>query len=156
MNPVFPGQPLPPKRASGYLKVGAILVASLLAAAAITGVSARAATDASKPAGGSTFSLLPKSFQKDPPVHMTVITEMTVDGGKLPTPTAARPMYFLSDVLGYHDEGTGFGEKKIIPPERLQAYLEKSLAGKSLSAGRCRPSRHPRDDLLVGLRQQAG
>ena len=59
---------------------------------------------------------------------MTVITEMTVDGGKLPTPTAARPFYFLSHSTGYHDEGQGYAEKKIIPPEKLQAFLIKSLA----------------------------
>jgi hypothetical protein len=75
-----------------------------------------------------TFSLLPKAFQKDPPVHMTVITETTVDGGKLKPPTAAKPMYYLSHTVGYHDEGQSYGEKKIIPPEKLQAYLEKSLA----------------------------
>ena len=40
------------------------------------------------------FSLLPKSMQKNPRLELTVITEMTEAGKKLPPVSAAAPAYF--------------------------------------------------------------
>ena len=105
----------------------------LLAASAALAIPSRAAPAGSDSATeqsdrGSTFSFLPKSFQKDPPVRMTVITEMTVDGGKARVPTAEKPMFYLSHSVGNHDEGEASGQKKIIPIETLQPLLQKALA----------------------------
>jgi hypothetical protein len=100
---------------------------ALLAVLALAAASGRA-DSASATDGAPTFSFLPKAFQKDPPVRMTVITELTVDGGKVRVPTADRPMYYLPHSLGYHDEGQGYGEKKVLPVEKLQGFLEKALA----------------------------
>jgi hypothetical protein len=112
-----------------HLKTGFLLAAWIVVAIPVRPASPSAAAPQPEPAGTHfTFSFLPKAFQKDPPVHMTVITEMTVDGSKVRTPTAAKPMYYLSHSLGYHDEGDSVGEKKIIPVDRLQAMLQKALA----------------------------
>jgi hypothetical protein len=109
-----------------FIRTGLALAATVLAPlgrAAATGDSAPPAAE-----NHVTFSLTPKAFQKKADVHLTVITEMTIDGSKARQPTAARPMYYLSHAIGYHDEGDTYGEKKIIPVEKLQAMIEKALA----------------------------
>lgn len=98
---------------------------ALAAAILVLSVPSGAADDAPP---HRTLSLLPKSLQRNPDVHLTVITEMTIDGSKARQPTAARPMYYLSHSIGYHDEGDTYGEKRIIPVEKLQAMIEKALA----------------------------
>ncbi len=97
-----------------------------LAAATALALTVRAASD--DDSGHHVFSLLPKSLQKNPDVHLSVITEMTVDGGKVPEPSAARPLYYLAHAIGYHDEGQGYAEKQVIPPDELQRKLEAALA----------------------------
>ncbi len=104
----------------------ALRICLTLASAAALAVAVRAAAD--DDASHHTFSLLPKSFQKNPDVRLSVITEMTIDGGKVPEASAARPMYYLAHAIGYHDEGQGFAEKKVIPPEQLQQKLQAALA----------------------------
>ncbi len=98
-------------------------------ALAMTGRAAPASDGAAAAAPNHvTLTFLPKAFQKKADVHLTVITEMTIDGSKARQPTAARPMYYLSHSIGYHDEGDTYGEKKVIPVEKLQAMIEKALA----------------------------
>src|SRR5471032_3395464 len=57
----------------------------VLATAAALALPARVAADGDA-ASHHTFSLLPKSMQKNPDVHLSIITEMTVDGGKVRQP----------------------------------------------------------------------
>src|SRR5262245_28398310 len=51
------------------------------------------------------FSLLPKSFQKNPQLDLTVITEMTELGKKLPPVSPEKPAYFVAVSSGYHPMG---------------------------------------------------
>jgi hypothetical protein len=97
-----------------------------LAAATLSLSAPRASADDAPP--HHAFSLLPKSMQKNPDVHLSIITEMTMDGGKVREPSAARPLYYLSHAIGYHDEGQGYAEKPLIPVDQLQDKLQAALA----------------------------
>ena len=74
------------------------------------------------------FSLLPKSLQKNPKVEMTVITEITEEGKKLPEVRPQKPVYYVAQSAGFHSLGHGPANEKAPPPDALQAMLEKSLA----------------------------
>lgn len=97
-----------------------------LALFALTGAVLSAATPDNNP---NVFSLLPKSFQKNPHVDFNVITEMTNEGRKAPQATPATPVYYLSKPGAFVQLGLGSaaGEK---PPavERMEKVLEASLA----------------------------
>ena len=99
----------------------------LAAALLFSSFVAAAAPDESG-SGRFVFSLLPKSFQKDPAVDLAVITEVTDPGRKLPPPSAKKPIYYLAHTAGYHDEGQGLTGEKPLPVAELEANLEKSLA----------------------------
>lgn len=73
------------------------------------------------------FSLLPKSLQKNPKVEMTVITEMTEAGKKLPEVTPQAPAYFLAQSAGFHSLGEPSNAKPPLPAE-LEDMLKKALA----------------------------
>lgn len=77
--------------------------------------------------GGWDFSLLPRAFQKNPKVDVTVITEMTPDGRKRREPTEGRPATYLPYATGYHDEGQGVTGEHPLPVALLQERLEKAL-----------------------------
>ena len=74
------------------------------------------------------FSLLPKSFQKDPNLELTVITEMTDEGKKLPPVTSEHPAYYITQSSGYHSLGDSSGDKKIMAQADVERLLTKSLA----------------------------
>jgi len=75
------------------------------------------------------FSLLPKSFQKNPVVDFTVITEMTAEGRKYPTPSPGNPIYYKTVLGTYLQLGQGMpaGEKSPAMTE-LQERLRSALA----------------------------
>lgn len=74
------------------------------------------------------FSLLPKSFQKNPNLELTVITEMTDEGKKLPPVTPEHPAYYVAESSGYHQLGDPSGEKKTVPQAEVERTLTKALA----------------------------
>ena len=74
------------------------------------------------------FSLLPKSFQKNPRLDLTVITEMTEEGKKLPPVTPANPAYFIAQSSGYHQLGDSVGNEKTLPVAEVERILTRSLA----------------------------
>lgn len=74
------------------------------------------------------FSLLPKSFQKNPNLELTVITEMTDEGKKLPPVTPDHPAYYVLQSSGYHQLGDSSGEKRVLPEADIERTLTKSLA----------------------------
>ncbi|HWA09067.1 MAG TPA: hypothetical protein VG838_06330 [Opitutaceae bacterium] len=78
--------------------------------------------------GGWVFSLIPRSMQKNPKVEMTVITEMTDDGKRLPAVTPAHPAYYLGQSGGFHSIGDGPSDAKAPPPDALSDMLKKALA----------------------------
>lgn len=96
--------------------------------------SAAFAAKADAPAGAPSdtgqwvLSLLPRSFQQNPFVDQTVITEMTDEGRRRPLPTAAAPAYYETDVGGLHQEG--FDAAAGLPPsaDAMLACLRQALA----------------------------
>ncbi len=92
-----------------------------------------AATSA-KPAGNDAdasswvFSLLPKSLQKNPHLNLTVITEMTPAGKKLPAVSPASPAYFITKSGGHHDLGHSTGGEPALSPEQIEKILVRALA----------------------------
>jgi hypothetical protein len=77
--------------------------------------------------GEMVFSLLPRPFQKDPRIDIAVITEVTPEGRKHPSPTAARPAYYEPVATGYHDEGQGFSSQRTLAVATLQKDLEAAM-----------------------------
>lgn len=105
--------------------------ASASAAASGPASAAKTTAAARKPAASGNpwvFSLLPKSLQKNPKVEMTVITEMTAAGKKLPEVTPQSPAYFLAQSAGFHSLGEPSNAKAPVPAE-LEGMLQKALAG---------------------------
>lgn len=73
------------------------------------------------------FSILPKAFQKNPLVNMTVITEMTAEGKNLTPPTPENPTYYLAQAGGYRVEGHPANETPP-PPAEIERSVQKALA----------------------------
>jgi hypothetical protein len=74
------------------------------------------------------FSLLPKSFQKNPLLELTVITEMTEAGKRLPPVSSAAPAYFELFTNGPRQLGHAQGSGKTLPEEEIRRLLIRSLA----------------------------
>lgn len=91
---------------------------------------------------GWVFSLLPKSFQKNPPLELTVITEMTEAGRKLPPVSPAQPAYFELHTPGPRHFGHAGGAGKTVPQEEIERVLLRSLAGNGYQPAQ-RPARPP-------------
>ena len=73
------------------------------------------------------FSLLPKSFQKNPLLELTVITEMTEAGRRLPPVSTAQPAYFELFTTGAHHQGHAQGSGATLKMEDVQRLLIRSL-----------------------------
>jgi hypothetical protein len=80
------------------------------------------------------FSLLPRSLQKDPYIDISVVTEMTDAGRKLPLPTPANPISYHLQSTRRHDFGAKTAIKYPLPEEKVSRLLTKALdaAGYSL------------------------
>jgi hypothetical protein len=74
------------------------------------------------------FSLLPKSMQRNPRLELTVITEMTAAGKKLPPVSSAAPAYFELHTNGPKHLGHSQGSEKTLPREEVERLLTRSLA----------------------------
>jgi len=104
----------------------AFLLPALLAAKPDPADQAGNNTESSE--GQWVFSLLPKSFQDNPFVDQTVITEMTDEGKKLPPPSRAKPVYYFAQPAGYHVEGHGTAANQPPPEELLARSMRQALA----------------------------
>lgn len=74
------------------------------------------------------FSILPKAFQKNPFVDLTVITEMTELGKKLPPVSPAAPAYFVAHSSGYRQMGEVIAGEHTLKPDEVERILTRSLA----------------------------
>jgi len=74
------------------------------------------------------FSLLPKSLQKNPRLELTVITEMTPAGRKLPPVSPDKPAYFEAFTSGPKAMGAGAYDEKMLKQEEVERLLLRSLA----------------------------
>ncbi len=73
------------------------------------------------------FSLLPKSLQRNPSLDLTVITEFTDEGKKLPPVSPDHPAYYITQSAGMVQVGDNYGEKTL-PQDEIERILKKSLA----------------------------
>jgi hypothetical protein len=74
------------------------------------------------------FSILPKSMQKNPLLDLTVITEMTDAGRKLPPVSATNPAYFEAHSSGFKQLGDPPGNEKSLSQEEIEKVLVRALA----------------------------
>lgn len=74
------------------------------------------------------FSILPKSFQKNPYVELTVITEMTELGKKQPPASTTAPVYYALQSSGFHQLGHAPGGEHTLKQEEVERLLTRSLA----------------------------
>ena len=74
------------------------------------------------------FSLLPKSFQKNPLVDLTVITEMTELGKKQPPASPTAPVYYITESSGYHQMGQTSAGERTLKQDDVLRLLTRSLA----------------------------
>lgn len=106
----------------------------LLAAAlagAVSAATAPATPTEKKPAKSDSdwvFSLLPKSLQKNPQLELTVITEMTDAGRKLPPVTPQQPAYFEPFSGGPKHLGDTTSQKYMLKQAEIERVLFKALA----------------------------
>jgi hypothetical protein len=93
------------------------------------------------------FSLLPKSFQGNPRLELTVVTEMTDAGRKLPVPSPSRPAYFEAFSGGYRVLGDPGGDQQPLTQDEVVQVLTRSLAANGYLPAQ-RPA-HPPSLLIV-------
>ena len=75
---------------------------------------------------GWNFELVPKAFQRDPRMEMTVITEMTAEGKKLPPVSRQAPAYYVAHSGGYHPVGEKAGQLAFSAAD-IERILKASL-----------------------------
>jgi hypothetical protein len=73
------------------------------------------------------FEFLPRAFQKNPPLDMTVITEVTDLGKKLPPVSPQAPAYYTAYSSGYHSTGDN-SPGKALPASEVEGVLQHALA----------------------------
>jgi len=77
---------------------------------------------------GWSFELLPKAFQRDPRLEMTVITEVSEPGKKIPPVSPQSPAYYVTHSAGYHGAGDAADGKSLSAPE-VESILHRTLSG---------------------------
>lgn len=90
-------------------------------------VDAVPATSAAQFGARARFELLPKAFQSNPILDMTVITEVTDHGKKLPPVSPQVPAYYVFQSAGYHVVGEPVSGKSLASSE-VEVVLRQSLA----------------------------
>jgi hypothetical protein len=110
--------------------LGFACAASAVAAAdAPTAAPANTAKPTKKPEKNEwVFSILPKSLQKNPRLEMTVITEMTDAGKKLPPVSPDKPAYFETFSSGFHQLGSAPANEKTLTAVDIERILVRALA----------------------------
>lgn len=73
------------------------------------------------------FSLLPKSLQKNPRLEMTVITEMTEAGKKLPPVSADQPAYYEMHTSGPKHLGDALSGEFSLHENEIRPLLVRAL-----------------------------
>jgi len=73
------------------------------------------------------FDLVPKAFQRNPQLDMTVITEMTEAGKKLPPVSPQAPAYYVAHSGGYHAVNDR-ANQPVFPAAETERLLSATLA----------------------------
>ena len=87
------------------------------------------------------FSLLPKSFQKNPNIDLTIITEMTELGKQQPPVSPAHPAYYIAQSSGFHQMGQPPGHEKTLSESEVERLLSRALAANGYRPAE--PPAHP-------------
>lgn len=74
------------------------------------------------------FSLLPKAFQTNPMMDMTVITEMTDEGRLRQPPSSQTPAYYSLLSAGYRMHGEISGDARVFSQSETEEHLIGALA----------------------------
>lgn len=74
------------------------------------------------------FNFLPKAFQRNPRLDLTVITELTAEGRKLPEVTVQHPAYYIAQSAGYRRTIGAPAGDKTLPPDKIDEFVRRSLA----------------------------
>lgn len=74
------------------------------------------------------FEPLPKAFQKNPRLDLTVVTELTPEGRKLPEVDDRHPAYYVAQSAGYRRAAAAPAGEKALPDDALEAFVQRSLA----------------------------
>ncbi|HVS52634.1 MAG TPA: hypothetical protein VHD62_09785 [Opitutaceae bacterium] len=74
------------------------------------------------------FNLLPKAFQREPELNMTVVTELTPYGRLLRPPTQENPTYYVSFAAGFKQFGAVVGGEHAPVPAQLEQAMTNALA----------------------------
>jgi hypothetical protein len=93
------------------------------------------------------FSLLPKSLQKNPNLDLTIITEMTELGKKLPPVSPDQPAYYITQSAGFHQMGESVSNEKSIAAAEVERILTHSLAANGYLPAK--PPAHPPSLVII-------
>ena len=77
---------------------------------------------------GPAFSLLPKSLQKNPVLDLTVITEVTEEGKKVPVVSPAAPAYYVLHSAGFRQLGDPMAGESTVQEADMERLLTRALA----------------------------
>jgi hypothetical protein len=87
---------------------------------------------------GYVFTILPKSFQRDPSFEMTVNTEFTDYGRLLRPATPENPIYYVTVAAGFKQLGIAMGGEHPPPPADMERAMLRALATNGFL-----PAEHP-------------
>lgn len=109
-----------------HLRLPISLLATLLPAVAQQNTDdTPAIREASAPAFN--FNLIPKPFQKNPMLEMTVFTELTPYGRTLPTAAPEHPVTYIASDHGFLPLGDGVGRQRPPLPAEMEAIMVRAL-----------------------------
>ena len=80
-----------------------------------------------KKAPGWSFELVPRAFQKNPSLDITVISELSEAGKKRPMVSTEAPVYYLAQPGGYRERGEPTHQKPL-PAAEVEKILARALA----------------------------
>jgi hypothetical protein len=124
------------------LPLASLLAASLVAAEpAPSDPVVPAATAKKEEKSQWVFSLLPKSFQKNPNVDLTVITEMTLLGKQQPPASPAHPVYYIAQSAGFNQRGDAPANEHTLKEADVERLLARALAVSGFRPAQ--PPEHP-------------
>ena len=72
--------------------------------------------------------LLPKPLQNNPELNLTVVTEVTAAGKKMPPVSPEHPAFFQLHNAGYKQFGDVSGGEKTLLPAQVETLLHRALA----------------------------
>ncbi|MEO6003517.1 MAG: hypothetical protein ABIZ04_23135 [Opitutus sp.] len=78
--------------------------------------------------GGLHFELMPKAFQSNPELNMTVVTEFTDYGRSFPQASTEHPVYFIPHDGGLKSKGDLLAGEKSPTHEQMERVLLRTLA----------------------------